>query len=614
MSLVKSSTTPQSSHSREMNPSVQPFYAYQSPRPRHRPRHQRPLFVQQRPPRSTMPDQPAFVSKARLNPSAARFEPNILQPSYPTERLEMYQHALPGTHLSFPPQPHVSGPVAPNHNIEALVQDMWKTCPELCQSIRQDFDLNAIFDLAVITLHGETCLRLAASQIAMQNQAKEMLEMRNSLSQKQKLLDVNTASAKDLQAQLVTQQSELSEIRRLLEQQSQSLTNQGIVETAAERQSRGRKRDAASQDVTVSPSTTTSMSAAIDSSIQRFYSRSTSLPPLKLGHPPDNVDKHDEKYGYGHAETHGPAFEFDRADNRVVIGKQEQPSHLPTPQAPVVSTCAGFEPVSTSAKPVVSIGAKKQTSITVEKKGHTGTASVEESAHLDNIAKSTIGAEKVNEASHKPASQNGQDKLQALEVETPQNPSGERPSPPSKVRPVRSAPENSSLTSPNKTMSYAAAIRTTPAKVTHNIASPAKPISPAMRTSPGPDLGFKLEPLPKPTMQQVQSQQQQLRRLNENRTAENVPFNFEEWKQQKIADGTWEDRPRRSEGNFPHQRSYQPGYHGRGFGPRHFNENFRPRPMNQAEYKRDWLAWKQKLVDQGKWNPTHPFREAWKNE
>ena len=192
---------------------------------------------------------------------------------------------------------------------------MWKTCPALCASIHNDFDLNAVFHPALIAFHGETFLRLAASQIAMHNQATEMRNMRNALTQKQKLLDVNAASAKDLQTNLVSQQSELKEIRGLLEQQSQSSTAPGTVNEGKARQSCCSESDAAAQGVTISPTTVASTLTGVDRPICQFYARSAALPSLNASLPSDNIENHDERHGYGHAETQGPAFQFDCVDH-----------------------------------------------------------------------------------------------------------------------------------------------------------------------------------------------------------------------------------------------------------------------------------------------------------
>lgn len=572
---------------------------------------------------------PVFVSE--LTKPDPYLEADVIQPSYPSERLDMYQQAPNITQSSFPPRSHMTGPGAPNHSPEALIADMWKTCPALCASIRHDFDLNVVFHPALVALHGETFLRLAASQIAMQNQATEMTHMRNALSRKQKLLEVNAASAKDLQTKFVSQQSELKEIRRLLEQQSQSLTSSDAIDNGQVRQSQTRESDAVSQGVTVSPTTTASTLAGTDGPVHKFYSRSTALPPLKLSIHPDNVDKYDETHGYGHAETQGPSFRFDRAEDGRSGNKTKQLSDQPNPLPPTVLTSTVFEPDTSFANPNASLAAKEQTPIAQNDEDDKGKAGRMPSEHQASaVGKRTPSAGiKIMKREHgdKSGFQDVNKTPGTSKNGTHNEVHGTIPATPLTTTSHDSVHEDRSTVLPSKPASYAAAVRTTPIMTPKTEQPTMKPSSATPESAPAPDLGFTLEPLPKPTIQQVQSQQQQSPAPKSESNSEEAPFDFHEWKKCKIAAGTWVDRTNQSNMPRAHQRSnypntpfptnrpFHPSYRGRGgrFN-HHHNENFRPSLMNDEERKRSWLAWKQQCINEGKWHPTHPFREAWKNE
>jgi hypothetical protein len=591
-----------------MNPSVQPFYSHQTST------NLRPIFAQW-PPQPMKSTRPAFVSK--LNPSAPSVEADAIQPPYPSERLNTYQQAPNSIPWAFPPSPDMNGRSAPNHNTEALVADMWKSCPALCASIRQDFDLNVLFHPALIALHGETYLRLAASQIAMQNQAAEMTNMRHALSQKQVLLDANTASAKDLQTKLVSQQSELKEIRGLLEQHLQSLTNSDVVGSGRTRHSHGQRRESASQGFTVSPMTSASTLTAIDGTTQQFYTRSASLSPLKLSLPSDNVDKHVEKHGYGHAETQGPALQYDLAGRDGSGNDTGQGSDRPRSVPPAVSTSTIFEVAPSSASPIVSIGAKKQIARPAGYVGNQSNAGSAENYYHTSTAGEVTKSDEIKIMKREPgqesACQNIEKPVEVFKGQQPRRDNDTAPNtPPKGDSSSTTVHEKVSTNLSSKPVSYAAAARTTPAISSKDISESTKPPSTVSQNLPAPDLGFTLEPLPKPTIQQIQSQQQLPESTNTMPDAEATPFDFEEWKQQRIAEGTWEDRPRRSKPHHPPQRPYHPMYRGRGrrMG---YEDNFRHGPMSEADRKQEWLTWKQNLVSQGRWNPTRPFREAWKN-
>jgi hypothetical protein len=620
-----------------MDPSVQPFYSNKrSTRPR-----RGPVFAPQ-------PPQPAFVRRLPSSQAAASYEANAIQPSHHSEQFETYQQPPQppmSTQLSFQVPPQLSGQhvPAPIHNPEALVADMWRTCPALCRSIRQDFDLNAIFHPALLAQHGETFLRLAASQIAMQNQAAEMTHMRNAILQKQKLLEVNTASTKDLQQKLVTQQSELKEIRRLLEQQSQSHTNPGAVDNGQARSDSFRDNDPPSEGVTVAPPTPALTVTAVERPIHNFYSRSASLASLKVSLPPDDVDKHDEKHGYGHAETKGPTLQYEEGEDCVPNSQWGFRQVQPISVAPMVSTSPIFEPVESSAKPVVSIGPKKQTARGPDNReqlegSRRTTFGDQTSATKDMIATAAVTIMK-REKPHKPASPNPGNPEKTIKSETPKQERATAPvTPPSTNESQKHSHEGSITIPPSKSVSYAAAVRTTPATPSNDEPSTLKQTPTTSQNSPAPDLGFTLEPLPKPTVRQVQSQLQQAQPADNHefyQTPTNAAFDFNEWKQRKIAAGTWQDRmtdqphtqhhPKRSFHNNSMYRGRGSGDGSGGWSNHHNNENFRPGRFHhhnnfrsgaasQEERKQEWLTWKQGLVEQGKWNPQHPFREAWKNE
>ncbi len=579
-----------------MNPSVQPFHSSKrSARPRPAP------FPAQRPPRA------AFVSKkppSQLQ-SAACLEHSATQPSYQRDDFENYyqqqqrqrQPFQPpmSTQFSFHPPPHVNvqNALAPITTPEALVTDMWRACPALCRSIRQDFDLNVIFHPALLAHHGETFLRLAASQIAMQNQAAEMTQMRNVILQKQRLLDVNTASTEDLQQKLVAQQSELKEIRDLLQQQSQSLTN---PDAGYKEQARGngpRENNTAFEVVPSAPVTPALTVTAIDKPIHNFYSRSATLAPLKVSFPPDDVNKHDEKYGYGHAETKGPAIHYGHGEEDV-RGSQVGLRPVQPPSAPpMVSTSPVFEPIDSSAQPIVSISAKEQTASGQESRQHfnkgvgINTLQGQTSDTKDMTTSATITIMK-REDRHEPAFLHLGKMEKATNSETPKQQRGTAAvTLPLTNNSPKHSHQSSSTVQQSKLPSYAAAVRATPETLLNEDSSKRKQGPTTSLNPPALDLGFTLEPLPKPTAQQVQSQQQQAQPTDSPdsfQTPATSQFDFEEWKQRKIAAGTWQDRTmdRSHTQHHQQQRPYHNStYRGRGLGAvgrfnDRNNENSRP--------------------------------------
>lgn len=568
------------------------------------------------------------------------------RPSYPLQQFEMYQQAPNNISFSFPPRPKMNGPNVPNHNPEALIADMWKTCPTLCASIRHDFDLNVIFHPALIAFHGETLLRLAASQIAMQNQATEVTNLRNDLSEKQTLLEVSAASAKHLQTKFVTQQSELKEIRRLLEQQSRSLTNSDAIENGNFQQPRTQESDVRKQGAVSSPLTPASTLTELDGPIYRFYNRSVALPPLKASLVPDNVDKKEEKHGYGHAETQGPSFTFDRAEDYTSSHLANQRPDQPCPIPPIAETSIIFEP-RVSARPIVSVISEEQTLAPCDNE--------EASTKVERLPNQHQAPAVKNEKPPCPITimtrQHGNEPtpqhVERSEIPTSSKPNevgGTTPATPLKTESNNDDHKKRPTVSADKRASYAAAVRTTPVMPPKDDSSNAKLPSDTTGNLPVPDLGFTLEPLPKPTIQQVQSQQQQVQSPKQQVPTQNsdpqgpgIRRNFEEWKQQKIAAGTWKDRsnnhhhpnniqPDQPSNNpthsYQHQRPYHANYRGRGGRfqqHQHYynntnNEDFHRGPTNHEERKQAWLAWKQDCIDRGTWNPKHPFRAAWKNE
>jgi hypothetical protein len=546
----------------------------------------------------------------------------------------MYQQSASSNHWSFPPPPQVNGPGVPNHSPESLVADMWKNCPVLCASIRHNFDLHTIFHPALFAQHGETFLRLTASQIAMQNQASEMADMRNALSQRQRLLDVNAASAKDLQTRFMAQQSELKEIRGLLEQQPQSLTNPDPISDGDDRPLRARESSVVSPSVTLSPTTPTSTSRSIDGPTFQFYGRSTALPSLRASLPSDSVDKHDEKHGYGHAETQGPAFRYDLVNDGTPVDGMVLSSNQPVPVPPAISTSTIFEVAPSPVRPTVSLATKahpvKVQGNEEDKDRTKSTEPKDQTPAVEDIR--TSGRIKImkREESAEPLFQDVGRGAETLGNELANVPHDKAP-----VTLLKSESNNCNIHQkrqtflPNKPASYAAAVRTTPSTASEDDALAAKPPPTTSETSPTLDLGFTLEPLPKPTVRQVQSQQQQVQSQqqqvqfepgqpqtpNADSKSEDVRFNFDEWKQRKIANGSWIERSNPRHTRYPHQRSFYPAYRGRGGRfQHHHDENFGPGPLNEEARKQEWLAWKQKLVSQGKWNPVHPFTEQWKND
>jgi hypothetical protein len=582
----------------------------------------------------------------------------------------MYQQPLNSNALPFPPRPHMTGPTASNHSIETLIADMWKSCPALCASIRHDFDVNVIFHPAVIAFHGETFLRLAASQIAMHNQATEMTNMRNALLQKQKLLSVNADSAKSLQTKFVSQQSELNEIKRLLEQQSQFLTSSDATDNGqvqpsqnpSQNSSQNRKCDVASPGVTISPTTTASTLAEFDGPVHKFYNRSAVLLPLDLSLDSDNLDKNDERHGYGHAETQGPLFRFDRANDGKPGKQSRQLSEQFSPLPPTASTATEFKPeVLSAARPIVSLAVKQQASFV---RGNDGNSRTEDDKGkmgcMPDISRTSAGRTGtlaagihiVREQGDSSGLQGVNKTLETFKKEIDRDISAIRSATPSKTT------ADDSVSS--KPASYAAAVRTAPITNPKNEPSPNESSSGTPEKAPTPDLGFTLEPLPKPTMQQVLSQQQQPQAPTPESSIEEAPYDFNEWKQRKIEAGTWEDRtnpPNMSRGqyrpNFPNphypstrypnphhsdnprylsphhptDQPFQPSYRGRGGSGFHnsnhrnnhqthqWKDNFGPDGrMTNEERKHSWLAWKHQCIREGRWNPTHPFREEWKNQ
>ena len=635
---------------------------------------------------SIHPDQ-LPVSPTRLARTATDISTDMMQPSYASERPDMYQQAFNSNAPFFPPPLHMTGPTASNHSIETLISDMWKSCPALCTSIRHDFDLNVIFHPALIAHHGETFLRLAASQIAMHNQATEMTNMRNALLQKQKLLSVNADSAKSLQTKFVSQQSELNEIRRLLEQQPQSLTSSDATGNGQVQPSQNpyqkRKGDVASQGVTVSPTTTASTLAEIDGPVHKFYDRSAALLPLDLSLDSDNLDKNDEQHGYGHAETQGPSFRFDHANDGKPGKQSRQLSEQSIPLPPTVLTATEFQPeVLSVAHPIVSLGVKQQAPIvrgnarngrTEDDKEKTGRMSGKSRTSDGPNGTPAAGIHIVREHGDISGPRGVNKTPETFKKENDKDISAKLPTPSSKTT-ADDGDQDGPIILSSKPASYAAAVRTAPIINPNREQSPNKSFSATPENAPIPDLGFTLEPLPKPTIQQVLSQQQQPQPTKPEPNSEEVPYDFNEWKQRKIEAGTWEDRsipPNMPRGqyrpNFPNphypnprypntrhansyyrnphhptNRPFQPSHRGRGGGggddgggfnnnnnnnnnnnhhddhqnhPNHqHNDNFNPDGrMTNDERKRSWLAWKHQCIREGRWNPTHPFREEWKN-
>lgn len=545
----------------------------------------------------------------------------------------MYQHAPNNIRWSFPPPPHRNGPSAPNHSPETLVADMWRTCPSLCASIQHDFDLNVIFHPALVALHGETFLRLAASQIVMQNQAAEMTHMRNALSQKQKVLNVNSTSAKDLLNQLVTQQSELKEIKGLLEQDSQSLTSPDRVKNEQSNGSYISDLGYSRKGPAPAPTTTQASSlASIDGSMHNFYRRSADLPHLQLGTRFDDAHRHDEKHGYGHAETKGPAFQYDRVEEDISGSTVVQPSDQQSPEPPGVSTSTIFELVPATTNLNLSPAATKQT-LAVEEKKDAGSTVPED--HTFAVGSTTTSAPFTimkRDPRHQSALQIVNTTADTSESEVPNEKRDTTSATPSKKDCKDTLHENRPSTSTSKPASYAAAVRTTPSTTSLDDAPVVKVPTTTAESSPAPDLGFTLEPLPKPTIQQVQSQQKQQvqspRMITQSEDAPE-PHDFYAGKNLKMAAGTWEGQPQpphvphQYAHQYPHQhqqphrprQAYQPNSTYRGSSRRfqQHNNYYRSGPMTE-EQKQEWLAWKQNLISQGKWNPMHPFRQAWKNE
>jgi hypothetical protein len=668
-----------------MNPSVKPFYS--------RNPSYRPASVLLRSSQPTMPAQAGFMSKPihpvhpdqPLVSSAcpARTATDVMQPSYALERPDMHQQAFNGNAPFFPPQPHMTAPTASNHSIGSLIADMWKSCPALCASIRHDFDLNVIFHPALIALYGETFLRLAASQIAMHNQATEMTNMRNALLQKQKLLSINADSAKSLQTKFVSQQSELNEIKRLLEQQPQSLTSSDATDNgqvqASQNPSQNQKGDVAFQGVTVSPTTTASTLAEIDGPVHKFYNRSATLLPLDLSLDSDSLEEYHEQHGYGHAETQGPSFRLDRANDGKPGKQRQQLSEQSNPLPPTVSTATEFKPeVLSVARPIVSLGIRQQAPIVRDNGDNGGTEDDKEKAgRMSDKDRTSAGRDwppaagihMVREHGDKSGLQGINKTPETSKKETEKDIFATGPTTPPRVTADDKFREGPTII-PNKPASYAAAVRTAPIIKPNSEQTPNKSCSATPENAPTPDLGFTLEPLPKPTIQQVLSQQQQPQPTKPESNSEEAPYDFNEWKQRKIEAGTWEDRtnpttlPRgQYRPNFPTtthypnarypnphhankshypnphhptNRPFQPSYRGRGGSgggrfnnnnhyhqhdhqnhPNHSqNDNFSPdaRMSNEEERKRSWLAWKHQCILEGRWHPTHPFREEWKNQ
>ena len=538
----------------------------------------------------------------------------------------------------------MNDPTVPNHSPEALIADMWKSCPTLCASIRHDFDVNVIFHPSLLALHGETFLRLAASQIAMQNQATEMTHLRNDLSVKQTLLEVNAASVKDLQTKFVAQQSELNEIRRLHEQQSRSLTNSDAIGNGQTRQSRSQESDIRKQGAIASPLTPASTLTELDGPIHKFYNRSVTLPPLKVSLAPDNVDEKEEKHGYGHAETQGPSFDFDRAEDCTSTHLAKERLDQPCPIPPTTETATIFEP-DASAGPVVSVVTKEQTLVPRDNEEAKTKVKPLPNQYQASAVKNEKQPAPTKIMTRQDADESTSQNIEKAETTTSSMANEIRKTTsttPLKIECNNDGHNNQPTVSANKPASYAAAVRTTPVMPPKDDSSSMKPPSDTTGSSPVPDLGFTLEPLPKPTMQQVQSQHQQAQSPRQQVSTptsepqrEGIPFNFEVWRQRKIAAGTWKDRSnnhrhphnvapgqRSNNPNHPsqHQRPYHANYRGRGgrFQQHHHyngnNENLRRSSVNHEERKQAWLAWKQDCIDRGTWNPKHPFRAAWKNE
>jgi hypothetical protein len=424
----------------------------------------------------------------------------------------------------------------------------------------------------------------------------------------------------------------LKEISDLLERKSQSLTNPDTVVKGPPPESSSHESALTTAEVTIAPSTPELTVTPVDRSIHNFYCRSVAMPSLVVRLRSDNVDTYEEKHGYGHAETQGPAFGYDRAEDDGSDNRAGQPSDQPSPVSPAVSTSTIFEPISSSSSPIVSLRPKNQIFTAPEdRKGkvHTGMAAMERDGLTAACLMATVSVKIMKREDGNEWASHGIDNA----VETSERVNfgteidGDPAYPatsPSRSRSDDQIHEKPSEIAPRKPVSYAAAVRTSPNTPSKDAELAAEAPS-TSQNSPAPDLGFTLEPLPKPTIQQVQSKQQplQLQPPSNRIQASSAPFNFAEWRQRKIADGSWEDRSNNRPLNIhpPHPRPgpFHPTYRGRGGGGGgggryHHHENFHPGGMSADEHKQNWFAWKDNLINQGKWNPHHSFRAAWKNE
>lgn len=546
--------------------------------------------------------------------------------------------------IQAPPQMHGHNLNAPGpiQNPEALIADMWTNCPALCRAIGPNFDLKDVFHPGLIAQYGEAFLRLVASQIAMHNQTAEMGQLRNEIFEKQKLLDVSIASTQDLQQKLGTQQCELENLRDLLEQQSQSLTNLDARQ-AGENNLNFEESPAAAKNVTVAPTTPAwTVTATLDRPTHDFYSRSVSLPPLKVSLFPDRVDQQEENHGYGHAETQGPILPFDRS---VYEHRAGPPTDRLESVPPTVSTSPIFQPFGSSTKPIVSIGAKKQRAKSPENGGQSGASKrnapeIERQTSLKDKSMSVGITVMKREGAHESATQAVSQPIEPTKIDAVKQGRAIIPATPLSTKQSKRSPIGKVSAVPSsKPVSYAAAVRTSPTTTSQVEALTMRQTpTPSQNSSPAPDLGFTLEPLPKPTVQQVRSQKQRrpveaAEKSSNFQSPDSSPFNFADWKQRKIASGTWQDRANISDGQgHQEQRPYRASMHRLrgGWGARPYHNNFghgnsgpgrfhngsifRSRATTEEGYKQEWLAWKAKLVREGRWNPQHAFREAWKNE
>ena len=419
--------------------------------------------------------------------------------------MAVYQQPLEAPQWPYtvaPSAPASSGPSVPS--VDVFVANMWRDDPSLCASIRRDFNLSTIFQPGIISYYGDHFLRLAASQIAMQNQATEIANVRSALSEKEKMLEVGNNITKDLRTMLICQQTELKDIRdlhvakelhmMLVSQQSelqnikdliqrgpQSLTHSGPTETTAILPSASSSHSSHPPLKSRSPFTPILPAARIDASTEKFYRRSAALSPLKVNSLPDIGDTTYEGHGFGHAETYGPSFNYDIEERRLSINHE---SHG-RPESPVISTSAIFVPPSRISTPTVQFGSTKQMPPVSDHDAREVPSGNLDDRLPNSIAPSNTKPPAIRILKKDEVSGTVSPALKNTEVENVE----EKPNP---------------TTSAVKPATYAAAVLSAP--TTPSVTAPASPAKPGAVSTP--DLGFPLQPLPKPTAEQIQFQQQ----------------------------------------------------------------------------------------------------------